>query len=81
MIISFAKFYVFVIIDDMILINDLNIFSDSLMTFHIKDNSIKREKWKHKSEYLFACIGYAVGLGNIWRYILHWSFLYVHFIN
>lgn len=27
-----------------------------------------REKWSKKAEYLLAIIGYAVGLGNVWRF-------------
>lgn len=27
-----------------------------------------RETWTRKLEYFFASLGYAVGLGNIWRF-------------
>ena len=27
-----------------------------------------RERWSRKIEFLFACIGFCVGYGNIWRF-------------
>lgn len=33
-----------------------------------KKKKIKRTKWGNKVEFVLACVGFCIGLGNIWRF-------------
>lgn len=31
-------------------------------------NNKKRAKWANKTEFILSCMGYAIGIGNVWRF-------------
>ena len=43
-------------------------YEKSAVTLDIIDKSETRDSWGNKLEFLLATIGFAVGLGNVWRF-------------
>jgi hypothetical protein len=52
--------------------NELSISHDETGKATDKDGTghkhLKRDQWTNKTDFIIACIGCAVGLGNIWRF-------------
>jgi len=47
---------------------DVEIGDESESNDDGRESSGKRGKWSSPAEFMLTCIGYSVGLGNVWRF-------------
>lgn len=33
-----------------------------------KEEASERPKWDNKSQYILTCVGFCIGIGNVWRF-------------
>lgn len=45
--------------------DDVSFDDDDSDTAHLKP---KRPQWSNKMQFVLACVGYSIGLGNVWRF-------------
>lgn len=41
---------------------------DNEKRFNGHKKEYKREKWANKTEFILSSLGYAIGIGNVWRF-------------